>query len=150
MTYYPATTSDFATNATLAAKESVYGATVPAPATRTIHFEFRGRVGDAAATTNGIGFGVTIPTGATVLAHCEVVSGTAGTDSVHTILITASDTFTLPTAMGAITDSLFRVWGVVITSTTSGDIQLRVSKEEADSITVRKGVTRWGFDACTA
>ena len=30
------------------------------------------------------------------------------------------------------------------------DYRLVRSKEEADAITVRKGVTRWGWDACAA
>jgi hypothetical protein len=150
MTYLPSTSADFATDASAASKQSVTGATVPAPASRVIEFEFRGRVGDAAAATNGIGFGVTIPSGATVLATCEIVAAAAGTDAVHVILITASDTFALPTAMAGTTDNLWIVSGTVVTGATAGEIQLRVSKEEADAITVRKGVTRRYVDCCAA
>lgn len=60
MSCLPATQNDFVSNATTASKENVTGATVPAPASRVIQFEFRGAF-TVAATTTGVGFGVDIP-----------------------------------------------------------------------------------------
>lgn len=153
MTYYPATTADFVSNATTASKESVNpstgpGVNVPAPASRVVHFEFCGSY-SVAATTTGVGFGIDIPASATILAIAQVVTGSTGTDLMHQQILNADDTFTIPTDMAA-TSGFFMVKGKVVNSTTAGDIQLRVDTDAAAAVTIQKGVTRWGWDACAA
>lgn len=149
MTYLPATTSDFTSNATTASKESVPGATVPGTASMVIWFEFEGTFKDLAATTTGVGFGIDIPAGATLMARCELTTGVTGTDHIHQQMLTADDTFTIPSDMSA-TSGMFRIRGKVVTGATSGDIQLRVDTDAADSITVDKGVGRWYENRCAA
>ena len=148
MTYMPATASDFVSNATTASKESVTGVTVPAPASRVIEFEFRGSA-SVAATTTGVGFGIDLPAGATMEAVSEVTTGATGTDQVRTELLTADDTFAIPTDMSG-TSFRWKVSGRVVVSTTEGSIQLRVDTDAAAAVTVKKGVTRWYQDCCAA
>lgn len=149
MTYLPATTSDFASNATTSSKESVSGATVPAPPSRVILFEFFGTFRDLAATTTGVGFGIDVPSGTTFQAWCELSTGSAGTDHIHAQILSSDDTFTIPGDMSA-TSGMFRIKGRAVVSTTEGSIQLRVDTDAADSITVEKGIQRWYMDACAA
>ncbi len=149
MTYYPGPLTDFASNATTSSKESVPNAAVPGPASRVILFEFFGSFKDLAATTTGVGFGIDVPTGATYKAWCELSTGSAGTDHIHAQLLTADDTFTIPTDMSA-TDGLFRIKGRAVIGSTPGDIQLRVDTDAADSITVEKGMSVWGQNMVAA
>jgi len=145
MTYLPATTSDFVSNATTSTKEAVTGATVPAPASRVIAFEFDG-VFTVAATTTGVGFGIDIPSGSLVGACRVQISTSAGTDAVWEGMLTTDDTFNIPTDIAATAGNLFRVHGVVVTGTTAGSIQLRVDTDAAAAVTVKKGVGRWYED----
>jgi hypothetical protein len=150
MTYYPGTTADFVSNATASSKESVTGAAVPGPALTIVEFEFRGSF-TVAATTTGVGFGILLPSGATIEGVSEVTfAAAAGTDQIHTQLLTASDTFAVTTDVAATTTNRFRVSGRVAMSTTAGDIQLRVDTDAAAAVTVKKGVSRWSFNECAA
>lgn len=150
MTYLPSTSANFVSDTTTATKQDVTGVTVPAPANRVIEFEFRGIV-TVAATTTGVGFGVTIPSGATLVGQTEIqISTTAGTDNVWTAMLTASDTFSIPTDMAATAGSQFICRGRVVTSTTEGSIQLRIDTDAAAAATVAKGVTRRYVDCCAA
>lgn len=154
MTYYPATSADFVSNATTSSKEGVTPATgpnamVPGPANQVVLFEFFGTFRDLAATTTGVGFGIDVPPSATFQAWCELSTGAAGTDQIHAQILTTDDTFTIPTDMSA-TSGMFRIKGRAVIGATAGDIQLRVDTDAADSITVEKGVMRWGQLACAA
>lgn len=145
MTYLPATEADFVSNATTVSKESVTGATVPAPANRKIAFEFDG-VFTVAATTTGVGFGIDIPSGSLVGACRVQVATVGGTDAVWEGMLTADDTFNIPADIAATAGNLFRVHGVVTTGATEGSIQLRVDTDAAAAATVQKGVGRWYED----
>lgn len=148
MTYLQSPTSDFVSNATTASKEAVTGVSVPGPASRVIEFEFRGSF-SVVATTTGVGFGIDIPTSAVMEAISEVTTGAAGTDQLRTELLTADDTFTIPTDMSG-TTGRWRVYGRVVTGATAGDIQLRVDTDAAAAVTIKKGPVRWYHDACGA
>lgn len=151
MTYLPATTSDFVSNATTSSKENVTGATVPAPASRVIQFQFMGAF-TVAATTTGVGFGVDIPTGATLRAlHVEVPSSsTTGTDAVTEGETNTDDEIVQPADSASTSGTMFKVTGQVEVGTTAGDIQLRIDTDAAAAATVKKGVTRWYHDCCAA
>lgn len=149
MTYLASPSTDFVSNATTSSKENVPGVSVPGPASRVIEFEFRGNY-SVAATTTGVGFGIDIPTGATLEAISEVSTGSSGgTDMVRTERLNADDTFTIPTDMQG-TSGRFKVSGRVVLGTTAGDIQLRVDTDAAAAVTIGKGVVRWYHDACAA
>lgn len=150
MTYLTSTSADFVSNATTASKENVTGVTVPGPASRVIEFEFRG-VCSVAATTTGVGMGIDIPSGATLVGIAEITTSTSGgTDSVYTTMLTTDDTFNIPTDVAATAGNYFTVKGQVVTGTTAGDIQLRVDTDAAAAVTVKKGVTRRYVDCCAA
>lgn len=144
----PATASDFTSNTTTSSKESVTGASITAPASRVIEFVMWGSA-SVAATTTGVGFGIDIPTGATMECIAEVTTGSAGTDQIRTELLTTDDTFTVPTDVSG-TAFRWRVTGRVVVSTTEGSIQLRVDTDAAAAVTVKKGVCREYVDCCAA
>lgn len=154
MAWLPATTADFVSNATTSSKESVTGATVPAPASRVIEFKFEGEV-TVAATTTGVQFGVDIPASAT-LSSIDVdiqSSATTGTDAHTTSTTATDDELEGPADMAvaaATGGNRFCVKGRVSVSTTAGDIQLRIDTDAAAAATVKKGVTRWYQDCCAA
>ncbi len=151
MTYYPATTADFVSNATASSKESVTDVQVPCPASRVVEFEFRG-VFTVAATTTGVGFGLDIPASATIVAVAEItISTAAGTDETYISMITSDDaTPDFPADVAATAGNRFKIHGRVVNSTTDGTIQLRVDTDTTAAATIKKGVTRWGWDACAA
>lgn len=150
MTYLPSTSADFVSNATTSSKESVTDATVPCPASRVIEFEFRG-VFTVAATTTGVGFGIDVPSGATLVGLVRVtISTSAGTDAVYDAMLTTDDTFSIPTDVAATAGNLFKVEGQVVNGTTEGSIQLRVDTDAAAAVTIKRGVTRRYVDCCSA
>jgi hypothetical protein len=154
MTYLPATSADFTSNATTASKESVPGATIPGTALTVVEFEFRGDV-QVAATTTGVQLGVDIPSGATLKSFESHIqsSATTGTDS-ETISTTVTDDelegpadMAVASATGA---NRFLVRGKVIVGATGGDVQLRVDTDAAAAAVVNKGVVRWYHNCCAA